>query len=167
MCVNSLWVWTHSCRIVYQYCGNKSKYTFSRHFCPKWLKVIHVRCRPAHQEQFGIQYLAQGNFNKQTRGNWTSDPLIINDGSTPEPHPANVYRYIYIHDNHSWYTLLQSLFTHPTSQSSFNIDSPFSSVFGLYHLLGDMSALLAAKSSSLFTGDFLTFVCHLVLGKLL
>ena len=27
----------------------------------------YVRCRPEHQEQFGIQNLAQGHFNMQTR----------------------------------------------------------------------------------------------------
>ena len=75
----------------------------------------HARCRPAHQEQFGVQCLAQGHFNKQTRGNRTSDPMIINAGSNPEPQPPNVYPYIYIYDNHSWYTLLQGLFTHPMS----------------------------------------------------
>ena len=33
----------------------------------------HARCRPAHWEQFGVQYLAQGHFDMQTRGNQTSD----------------------------------------------------------------------------------------------
>ena len=28
----------------------------------------HARCRPAHQEQFGVQYLAHGHFNMKTRG---------------------------------------------------------------------------------------------------
>ena len=46
-------------------------------FCPKWLKVIHTyidgscgqaRCQPALQEQFGVQYLAQGHFHMQTLG---------------------------------------------------------------------------------------------------
>ena len=27
-----------------------------------------ARCRPAHQEQFGVQYLAQGNIDMQIRG---------------------------------------------------------------------------------------------------
>ena len=29
---------------------------------------FHTRCRPAHQEQFGVQYLAQGHFGMQ--GEW-------------------------------------------------------------------------------------------------
>ena len=28
----------------------------------------HTRCRPAHQEQFGVQCLAQGHFDMQVRG---------------------------------------------------------------------------------------------------
>ena len=28
----------------------------------------HARCQPARQEQFGVQYLAQGHFDMQTRG---------------------------------------------------------------------------------------------------
>ena len=28
----------------------------------------HARCRPAHQEQFGVQCLAQGHFDMQTMG---------------------------------------------------------------------------------------------------
>ena len=28
----------------------------------------HARCQPARQEQFGVQYPAQGHFNVQTRG---------------------------------------------------------------------------------------------------
>ena len=36
----------------------------------------HASCWPAHQEQFGVQYFAQGHFDVQTRGNWTSDLLI-------------------------------------------------------------------------------------------
>ena len=60
----------------------RNPFIFSRHFCPKRPTVIHAytdgggchaRCRPAHQEQFGVQYLAQGHFNMQTRGIWTSD----------------------------------------------------------------------------------------------
>ena len=27
-----------------------------------------AKCRPAHQEQFGVQYLAQGHFGMQARG---------------------------------------------------------------------------------------------------
>ena len=28
----------------------------------------HARCQPAHQEQFGVQYLAEGHFDMHTRG---------------------------------------------------------------------------------------------------
>ena len=53
----------------------KEHVTFSRRFLSKvtYSKSYtdggscHTRCRPAHQEQFGVQYLAQGHFNMQTR----------------------------------------------------------------------------------------------------
>ena len=47
---------------------------FSRHFCPvihtyiDTLMAVAARCRPAHQEEIGVQYLAQGQFDMQTRG---------------------------------------------------------------------------------------------------
>ena len=66
--------------------------TFIRRFCPKWLTVIHTfihwcRChvRPAHQEQFGVQCLAQGHFDIQTT--WIEPTTFQwqDAGSTSEP----------------------------------------------------------------------------------
>ena len=48
----------------------------------------HARCPPAHQEQFGVQYLVQGYFNMQTRG---IEPVTFRQwdaGSSPEPEPS-------------------------------------------------------------------------------
>ena len=36
----------------------------------------HARCRPSHQEQFEVRYLAQGHFNMQTRGIEPSDKTL-------------------------------------------------------------------------------------------
>ena len=42
---------------------------------------LHARCQPAHQEQFGVRYLAQGGL-----GNRTSN-LPITEQPTPPPEP--------------------------------------------------------------------------------
>ena len=69
-------IWTLSRRNIQQFII-LMKFTFIRSFCPKRLTVIrshtdgggcHSRCRWAHQEKFGVQHLAQGYFNMQTRG---------------------------------------------------------------------------------------------------
>ena len=42
----------------------------------------HARCRPAHQEQFGIEYLAHGYFDMQTRGVEPATFRLQDAGST-------------------------------------------------------------------------------------
>ena len=62
----------------------------SRRFCPKRPTVIHTYIHTlmavaAHQEQFGVQYLAQGHLNMQTRGIKPATFREQDAGSTPEP----------------------------------------------------------------------------------
>ena len=43
-------------------------------------RSCHARCRPAHQEQFQVQYLAQRYFNVQREpGNLTSNLIILDN----------------------------------------------------------------------------------------
>ena len=68
----------HNWNITTNPIGNLHLYfgAFSIRFCWKQLTVAHAytdvggcnaMCWPAHQEQFWVQYLAQGHFNMQTR----------------------------------------------------------------------------------------------------
>ena len=51
----------------------------------------HARFRPAHQEQFGVQYLAQGHFDMQTRRFKPATFRCQDAGSTPEPQPPSAH----------------------------------------------------------------------------
>ena len=46
----------------------------------------HARCQQAHQEQFWVQYLAQGHFDMHIR---RIEP-VTSAGSTPEPQLSTV-----------------------------------------------------------------------------
>ena len=68
---------------------------FGRCLYPKRLRVIHpytdgggchAGCRPAHQEQFGVQFLAQRHFDMQTRGIKPATFQYQDASSVPEPH---------------------------------------------------------------------------------
>ena len=75
---------------------------FSRRFCPKRLAVnsyihsftdgggSHARCWPENQEQFGVQYQAQGHSDMQNRGIEPANFWQQDTGSTPELKPPNV-----------------------------------------------------------------------------
>ena len=66
-------------------------------FGPKRLILIHTLiveaamqvANQAYQEQLGVQYLAQGHFNMQTRGIEPATFLWQEAGSTTEPQPQN------------------------------------------------------------------------------
>lgn len=53
---------------------------------------LHARHQPAHWEQLGVKYPAQGHFDMISGGGWdrTSNPPITGQPPSPEPVPPSI-----------------------------------------------------------------------------
>ena len=66
------------------------------HLADAVVQSCHVRCRPAHREQFGVQCLTQRYFDMQTRGIETDDLALPLSHRIMSPNsPQSLHKLIY------------------------------------------------------------------------